>query len=487
MKKALIFLFVLTIIFTLCACSSTEESDIQSVDESPTEQSVGENSSTEESVAEESVGENSLTEESVSEESVGEESSTDEDSDYNISYMYDEYSGNLKRITKTSKKIAEAKKSGTVDLTLEKLIDISVKKGNDLSWCDFEEFISKTTVEKSNKEYVDADGIYNVIENLGHLEKTYELDDEKSLVISGNSLSAEPQNMFLVVKDNAKNKNYSYDIRNGNIEKVLQNGIDSLIDGEKIDFENRTVKASYNEENDCFENYIGNLSKGIDGSHHVILINSEEELNKMITYYKNNNIYFTADYEAMEDIDFKKYSVLIVPVISGSGSNKISISEIRKNGNTLYLDLKSEMPEIGNAAMASWWVFSIVKKSDLDGVEKASASFRWFGKDGYEVYYSTVAEDNRPAYITCYRNSRISFITGGLYSNWFYGNSWREGDIFYLSETKDKEAVFAFRLDGDTFVFEPSLSTKRAKSWLGNNTTFIIEPPHEVITIYYTK
>lgn len=481
MKKALIFLFVLTIIFTLCACSSTEESDIQSVDESPTEQSVGENSLTEESVGEESVGENSSTEESV-----GEESSTDDDSDYDISYYYDEYLGNLKRITKTSKKIAEAKKSGTVDLTLEKLIDISVKKGSDISWRDFEEFISKTTVEKSNKEYVDADGIYNVIEDLRHLEKTYKIDDEKSLVISGNSLSAEPLNMFLIINDNAKNKNYSYDIRNGNIEKVLQNGIDSLIDGEKIDFENRTVKASYNEEYDYSENHIGYLSKGLRGSHPVILINSEEELDKMITHFKTTIAYYRIDSDAMEDIDFKKHSVLIVPVSSGSGSENISISEIRKNGNTLYLDIKSEMPEIGTDDMATWWLVSTVKKDVLDGVEKAIASYRWFCKDGYEVYYSTVAEDNRPAYITCHGSS-INFVSGGVYSNWFYGKSWRDGDIFYLTETKDKEAVFAFRLDGDTFVFEPSLSTKRAKSWLGNNTTFISEPPREVITIYYTK
>jgi DNA polymerase II small subunit/DNA polymerase delta subunit B len=139
MKKALIFLFVLTIIFTLCACSSTEESDAQSLGESSTEESVDENSSTEQSVGEESVSE---------------ESSTDDDSDYNISYYYDEYSGNLKRITKTSKKIAEAKKSGTVDLTLEKLIDISVKKGSDISWRDFEEFISDDPVPLPERDFM---------------------------------------------------------------------------------------------------------------------------------------------------------------------------------------------------------------------------------------------------------------------------------------------------------------------------------------------
>lgn len=471
MKKALIFLFVLALVFTLWACSSSEESDAQSLGESSTEQSVDENSSTEVS---------------VDEKSVGEESSTDEDSDYNISYYYDEYSGNLKRITKTSKKIAQAKKSGTVDLTLEKLIDISVKKGSDISWRDFEKFISKTIVEKGNEEYIDADGIRIVIKDLDYLEKTYELDDEKSLVISGKSLSAEPQNMFLVVKDNAKNKSYSYDIRNGNIEKVLQNGIDSFIQGEKVDFENRTVDVNYIESYEYFENHIGNLAKGLRGSHPVVLINSREELDKMITHFKTTIAYYRIDSDAMEDIDFNKYSVLIVPVSSGSGSENISISEIRKNGNTLYLDIKSEMPEMGTDDMATWWLVSTVKKDVLDGVEKAIASYRWFCKDGYEVYYSTVVEDNRPAYITCYGSS-ITFISGGSNSTWFYGKSWRDGDIFYISETRDKEAVFAFRLDGDTFVFEPSLSTKRAKSWLGNNTTFISEPPREVIKIYYTE
>ncbi len=471
MKKALIFLFVLALVFTLWACSSTEESDAQSLGESSTEESVDENSSTEVSVGEESVGE---------------ESSTDEDSDYDISYYYDEYSGNLKRITKTSKEVERAKKSGTVDLTLEKLIDISVKKGSDISWRDFEEFISKTTVEKGNEEYVDADGILIVIKDLDYLEKTYKLDDEKSLVISGKSLSAEPQNMFLVVKDNAKNKSYSYDIRNGNIEKVLQNGIDSLIQGEKVDFENRTVDVNYIESYEYFENHIGNLAKGLRGSHPVVLINSREELDKMITHFKTTIAYYRIDSDAMEDIDFKKHSVLIVPVSSGSGSENISISEIRKNGNTLYLDIKSEMPEMGTDDMATWWLVSTVKKDVLDGVEKAIASFRWFCKDGYEVYYSTVVEDNRPAYITCYGSS-ITFISGGSNSTWFYGKSWRDGDIFYISETRLPDTVFAFRLDGDTFVFEPSLSTKRAKSWLGKHTTFVIEPPHERITIYYTE
>jgi hypothetical protein len=189
----------------------------------------------------------------------------------------------------------------------------------------------------------------------------------------------------------------------------------------------------------------------------------------------------------MKDIDFKKHSVLIVPVSSGSGSENISISEIRKIGNTLYLDIKSEMPEIGTDDMATWWLVSTVKKDVLDGVKKAIASYRWFCKDGYEVYYSTVVEDNRPAYITCYHSSRITYISGGSNSNWFYGKSWRDGDIFYISETRVPDAVFAFRLDGDTFVFEPSLSTKRAISWLRNHTTFISEPPREVIKIYYTE
>ena len=78
MKKSLIFLFVLALVFVLLACSEQEESNITSNVSSPSEESDIDETSAEESILEESVPDDNSEEESISVESLPNENSEDE-------------------------------------------------------------------------------------------------------------------------------------------------------------------------------------------------------------------------------------------------------------------------------------------------------------------------------------------------------------------------------------------------------------------------
>ena len=63
----------------------------------------------------------------------------------------------------------------------------------------------------------------------------------------------------------------------------------------------------------------------------------------------------------MNNIDFSTKSVLIIPIITSSGSNSFKVSNVTLNYN-LNVYIESNFPEVGTCDMAYWKLLVILDK-----------------------------------------------------------------------------------------------------------------------------
>lgn len=469
MKKALIFLFVLALVFTLWACSSSEESDAQSLGASSTEESVGEESVVEESVVEKII-------------------------EYDMIYVKDS-NGEIYAKEEVDKRINEANKNGTETLTLEKLIDISNQKESSISWSDFDAYNAIVDLDLDTFRYDAEDGLHTLRSTLKSIRKIYMINNETTLTIKGDDLDEVPHLISLRFIDNKTRKTIIYDIRNGDLCNVLENGVESNIRGQKVEFEGSKIRAPYPEMYEDLTPHRCNLSgantNSILASKIAIAIKDENDLSEILSHFTSLSEYsFYKELMELKNIDLSKKSLIIVPVNSGTGSARYSISEIRKDGDSLYLDIKLEMPELGTSDLASWFLVATVDKSALEGVEHINAIQRWNMPFGYETY---TANDEAKAHRvslklnTSHTSFTLTFDPNPSYPIYFRGTVIEDDKTLTLKSVNHTPYIFVFKKIGDTYVFDLDSSQRPTVNYLTDGLTFTHDRSSEMIEITYDK
>ena len=338
MKKSLIFLFALALVFVLLACSEQEESNITSNVSSPSEESDINETSAEESI------------------------------EYEIKYIEDDQ-GVIIRKEENDPRVRPWDDSVSEKLTLEKLLALIEEKGSSLSWDDFAEFIGDIDVDYETYEYVDDDGIPTVRNTLKSVEWTYKINDEMRLNIFGENEKVSPIYMVLTYVDEETKKLYRYDVRNGALEEFFETGAEFSEKGESIDFE--CVEIFTSPDTTAFEKHKNRINDNAIIGYPTIAVKTSSELNEVINLFSK-----TEELDSLKTIDFNKYSLLITVCPESPPQIKYIVTDVRKDGNMLYMDFQENI-NYSNWVLCPRIAVTTVEKSALDGIESVHPYLRW--------------------------------------------------------------------------------------------------------------
>lgn len=109
------------------------------------------------------------------------------------------------------------------------------------------------------------------------------------------------------------------------------------------------------------ENLIANTpaADGVEGSIPVFSFQDREALAEFLSQYPSEKISGLS--EEYNDAFFGDYDLVLIPRVSNSGSVKYTTEILQENGR-IVVEVAAEVPEIGTADMASWFLMVPVPK-----------------------------------------------------------------------------------------------------------------------------
>ena len=121
------------------------------------------------------------------------------------------------------------------------------------------------------------------------------INNETTLTIKGDDLDEVPHLISLRFIDNKTRKTIIYDIRNGDLSNVLENGVELNIRGQKVEFEGSKIHAPYPEMYEDLTPHRCNLSgantNSILASKIAIAIKDENDLSEILSHFTSLSEY----------------------------------------------------------------------------------------------------------------------------------------------------------------------------------------------------
>lgn len=341
-------------------------------------------------------------------------------------------------------------------LTLENVIELS-RKGDALTWSDFEEF-----------RYIETgSGLYI---------RQYEIDELFTLLIGGSGIDSEPMYIYLNASDAF---DYSVDIRKTDVQKFVDEhknnpvvkNLSASWNCSPVGYNERTYEEFFRISGlpeKAYYSYIRSLP--------ALKIEDEAELQSLMQ--KMSGIMnFDSSYSDSPSFNetckeynnefFEKSTLVLVYTTVSTTAHRHTVEYISESEGILTVGISEIDPEAGDTAMEGWLVAISLSKEDTADITRidahiSSTQFPNRGTANAEikrVYAFKESEEIIKPVVTLYDNGMFQFTFSAVSSYIGFGEYILENDKLTLN-TDDGKFTYVFDVVNDNLVFDAENSSE---------------------------